>query len=134
MDSKIQTSKELLETQGLTNDKESITKLLKHTALWGRLDTAMKRSQDADTKTAWEKLKEKGAQVQRQGKTEKKNLMLANFIAFGDGWEKHNAVVTKTLMKAETNKLQKEAFYRGELIQMHGLEEADRFINEGKFF
>ena len=75
--------------------------------------------------------------VQHAGNNSCKNAAktetLALSICFPKDWEKKMVSSTRTVTRVESKSKKKRKFYKGELIQIHGHQEAMEFINKGKY-
>ena len=102
-------------------------------ALWSRLNTAVKKSSPS-LKQKWTDLKKKG-QARAVRKNEQKNEILALKLTIDDDdeWARQSIQVMETFTATETHSREGEWFYRGELEQKLGRKEASEHIEMGKY-
>ena len=102
--------------------------------LWMRLKQVMKKDASENTKQAWNQLCEKGM---REGKREKKNVVLCAQVAFGNpgdnSWEEYLKEEFKTIARIDSKASTSEWVYKGQLETKHGKEETEDMIRKGKF-
>ena len=99
--------------------------------LWGSLKRHI-NSSDAkeETKSHWTTLCQKG---RTEGKNRAKSDALALKVAYPTTWEDTWIHQCKSVRRSIKKSKENGYFYKGELEQIHGKEEANRFILKGKF-
>ena len=102
-------------------------------ALWSRLNTAVKKSSPS-LKQKWAELKKPG-QDRAIRKNEQKNEILALKLTIDDDdeWARQSIQVMETFTSTETWAREGEWFYKGELEQKLGRKEAQEHIDMGKY-
>ena len=117
-------------------DGAELFKLLKkffepseRSALWGRFGTLV-NGQSPETQQAWNKICNMDW---RSGKQEAKGKILAMQAVNPSKWKDFLVHESNTLTRKVTKEVKKKRYYRGELLQLHGQEEFDSFVEKGKF-
>ena len=98
-------------------------------ALWSRLRTAVKGASDT-VQENWSKI---CTLNMREGKNEKKNHTLALTLAFPSTWQERFIKDVVRVSSKESKGSDIRWYYRGELEQIHGPQEAAEFIAKGKY-
>ena len=99
--------------------------------LWGRLKRYISSSDAKETTTRhWVEVCDK---QKREGKQELKNKALCMQLAFPREWEDTWVHEVKKVSKVSTKGTKTVKYYRGELEQLHGVAEANAFIQKGKY-
>lgn len=98
-------------------------------ALWGRFGTLV-NGQSPETQQAWHKICNMDW---RSGKQEAKGKILAMQVVNPSKWKDFLVHESNTLTRKVTKEVKKKRYYRGELLQLHGQEEFESFVEKGKF-
>jgi hypothetical protein len=134
MEDKVQQVKELVfagvEVSEIAGKLKLIFDDVEMSKLWGKLKTQIKNSDDDSVRKKWSELKEAGQRLNKNlGKTE----VLTLSLCFPKDWEKKMVSSTREISHSESKSKMKRKFYKGELIQIHGFQEATDFIKKGKY-
>ena len=98
--------------------------------LWGRLKRFMGTKAQASTREEWAAIEQKG---HREGKQEAKNQALLLSVAMPDNWEQQWVSESTRIDNERSKASTRTRYYRGELEQLHGIQEAADFIAKGKY-
>ena len=99
--------------------------------LWGRLKRHINGANTSrQTKDEWSTICAKG---QRSGKTELKNNALMMQLSFPRDWEDRWVHEVRKVSTSKAKGFDVKLYYKGELEQLHGVAEANKFIEKGKY-
>jgi hypothetical protein len=134
MEDKVEQVKELVLAGVEVNEMAGKLKLIfddvEMSKLWGKLKTQIKNSENDSVRAKWSTLKEAG---QRANKNLGKNEVLTLSLCFPKDWEKKVVTSTREVSRTEAKSKTTRPYYKGELIQIHGFQEATDFIKKGKY-
>eukprot|EP00959_Pyramimonas_sp_CCMP1952_P110984 2321855-Pyramimonas_sp.AAC.1 len=96
---------------------------------WQKLKAA-RGKQNMSVQEAWDQISGLKA---GKGKTEMKNNTLFLFLKGDPKWAERLESQVQTISRADTTQVKRQQYSRGELEQIHGVSEAQDFIDKGKF-
>ena len=137
LDDKIKAFFEDEEVKNIGDDTDSIATLPwgqyfnggDMSALWSRLQGKMQAA-DPDTKKNWGSL---GALPMREGKQAKKRTVLWLALKYPRDWASRSTSYMQRLLRTETTAAKEIPKTKGELIQIHGVDETEELIRKGFF-
>ena len=137
LDEKIKAFLAEAQAQGLGDSADQVAAMpwQKHftnaemSALWARLATKMNAA-DPDTRGAWGAL---NGLPMREGKSGKKRTVLWLALKYPGDWASRSTTFLQRVLRSEATTAKEAPKTKGELIQIHGLDETEDLIKRGFF-